>query len=66
MNILSINISPESEFIYVVILIAAFLVNRSIAASVFFATRSEAETNDDCEDYFFHSSKVKENGNSDI
>jgi len=58
MNILTINISPEPEFIYVVILVAAFLINRSIAASVFFATRTEKETDEDSEDYFFHVNKI--------
>lgn len=57
MNIAPILIGIKPEFLYVFIFIAAFIVNRSIAASVFFATRSEAEKSDKCEDYFFHENK---------
>jgi len=58
MNIAPILIGIKPEFLYVFIFIAAFIVNRSIAASVFFAARCEAETNDSCEDYFFHEDKI--------
>ena len=57
MSLITVFGDMHPEFIYVVVFVGAFLVNRTIAASVFFATRNEKETSDCKEDYFFHENK---------